>query len=500
MKQKLSVIILLGLSSSVYADYKEDIGYVQLQAELALAIPTGSGVKVTQVEAAIGATETNIGAWVPDASAAQFSSNTILDQSLPVSNGISGHATGVAGLFYGSNAMGSGIVDVDVYSAADWLLNGFLEIGTNSPPVVSDSRVVNHSWVGGMDTDENSVRALKRVDWLVEEDEIIQVTAMNNGSVNRPLLANAYNSIAVGRTDAVHAQGSLALDANYTAGRARPDIVAPVSTTSSSTPIVSAATAMLIEQAHGAAQGATSSISNGDVIYHGERTEVIKAVMMAGADRVTNNTSTASQIVDYRADEHQTVNGLDSRYGAGQLNVYNNYQIMAAGEQHSQQDGGPVNAGLMGYDYDNSFGGAQGSNSTASYFFDTTETDGLQLTASLVWNLDIEDTAGFGFASDVTLYDLDLFLYDVTNGSESLLASSISKIDNTENIWYFLELGHDYELQVLAADGESFNWDYGLAWQVAPVPVPAALWLFMSGLLGLVGIKRVQVISSTNWK
>jgi len=83
-----------------------------------------------------------------------------------------------------------------------------------------------------------------------------------------------------------------------------------------------------------------------------------------------------------------------------------------------------------------------------------------------------------------------LFLFDVTGGAESLLASSTSDIDNTENLWYFLEQGRDYQLQVLAANGSVFNWDYGLAWQISAVPVPATAWFFISGLLGLFGVKR----------
>ena len=491
MKQKFFFLTLVVLSSQAYADYRDDIGYTQLQTELGVAPPDGNGVAVTQVEAAIGVTETNVGAWMPDISASQFSGKSILDQSLPVSNGISSHATGVGGLFYGNtSSMASGIVEVDVYSASDWILNGFLKAGSISQPLVSDSRIANHSWVGSMDTNDNSVRVLKRVDWVVEEDEFIQVIAMNNGSSNSPLLGSAFNSIAVGRTDSNHAQGSIALDPVYSAGRTRPDVVAPVSATSSATPIVSAAAAMLIEQAHTAAQGPTTVISNGDTIYNGERSEVVKAVIMAGADRVTQNTVTGAQILDYRADPgNQTVNGLDSRYGAGQVNVNNNYQIMAAGEQDSLQDGGLATVGILGYDYDASFGGARNSNNNASYLFDTTQTDSLQLTASLVWNIDIEDTNGFGFNPDAILYNLDLFLFDVTGGSESLLASSTSDIDNTENLWYFLEQGHDYQLQVLAVDGSDYNWDYGLAWKISAVPVPAAVWFFISGLLGLFGVK-----------
>ncbi|NOQ77741.1 MAG: hypothetical protein GQ475_08145 [Methylococcaceae bacterium] len=492
MKQKIFFLTLVAFSSQAYADYRDDIGYTQLQTALGVAIPNGNGVAVTQVEAAIGATNTNVGAWIPDVSATQFSSKSILDQSLPVSNGISSHATGVGGLFYGNtSSMAPGVSDVNVYSASDWLINGFLKTASSSQPLVSDSRVANHSWIGSMNTNENSVRVLKRVDWLVEEDEFIQVTAMNNGSSNRPLLGSAFNTIAVGRTDSNHAQGSLALDSVYNAGRTRPDVVAPVGATSSATPIVSAAVVMLIDQAHTAAQGAASVISNGDSIYNGERSEVVKAVMMAGADRMTQNTATGAQIMDYRADSgNQADNGLDRRFGAGQLNVNSNYQIMAAGEQDSIQDGGSAIVDALGYDYDADFGGAQSSNNSASYLFDTTQTGNLQLTASLVWNLDIEDTPGIGFNPDATLYNLDLLLFDVTDEGESLLASSMSDIDNTENLWYFLESGRDYRLQVQVADGSVFNWDYGLAWQVSAVPVPAAAWFFISGLLGLFGAKR----------
>jgi hypothetical protein len=46
-------------------------------------------------------------------------------------------------------------------------------------------------------------------------------------------------------------------------------------------------------------------------------------------------------------------------------------------------------------------------------------------------------------------------------------------------------------LQVIPGSGQAaFDWDYALAWQVTAVPVPAALWLFGSGLIGLVGVAR----------
>ena len=73
----------------------------------------------------------------------------------------------------------------------------------------------------------------------------------------------------------------------------------------------------------------TSTINrNGDTIYNTERTEVIKAALMAGAVRITNNT-TGNDITDYRIDAaNQTLNGLDIRYGAGQLNIQRKRQSL----------------------------------------------------------------------------------------------------------------------------------------------------------------------------
>jgi len=492
VKKTLPLLAFLMLPSQTYADYRDDIAYTQLQAEVGTLVPNASNIRVTQVEAAIGDDEIGY-AWMPDVNSLSFSGKNIIDKT-GGSNGFSGHSNGVANTFFGNtSSIASGIENIDVYSAEDWLLDGFLKPGQPENPITSSSRVANHSWVGAMTETDGDVFVLKRLDWVVEKNEFIQVTAMNNGSVNKPLLGNAYNSISVGRTDGNHAQGTLTLDTEYNLGRVRPDIVAPASSTSNATPMVSAAVAILLDQANNAAQGATTVIENGDVIYNGERSEVVKAIVMAGADRNTSNTATTAQIVDYREDVlTQTDNGLDSRFGAGQLNVYNNYQIMEAGEQDSQQDGGSVLIDQFGYDYDESFGNDQ---RVANYQFDSIEAEGLQLTASLVWNINIAADFENNVWADAILYDLNLSLFDVTDGvgNELLVSSSNSSIDNTENLWYFLEQDRDYQIQV-TAEGDDFNWDYGLAWRIAPVPVPATIWMFITGLVTLFGLRKKLVL------
>ncbi|MBU2568492.1 MAG: hypothetical protein KJ725_00390 [Gammaproteobacteria bacterium] len=485
------VIPFFLLTAPAHADYRDDIGYNQLQSELGINTPDGTGTKVTQVEAAIGAGDFNTGSWMPNTVSTQFTGKTIIDQSFPSSNGISSHATGVAQLFYGNtSSMAPGIIEVDIYSASNWMQSGFLSAGSTLVPSVSGSRIANHSWVGELANAHDVLDILHRIDWLVDEDEFIQVVGVNNGLVQKPLISNAFNVIAVGRTDGQHEKGTMALDSVYASDRSGHDLVVPFGTTSSATAVVSGAAAMLIEQAQIIAEGPAAVISNGDTIYNGERSEVIKAIMMAGADRATQNFHTIAQITDYRADAiNQAQNGLDVRFGAGQLNVYNNYQIMDAGQQSNMQDGGAATVDWFGWDYDANFGGAQDSNNIASYRFATSEVGGDQLTVSLVWNINIEDNRRPGFNPSATLHNLDLFLYDVTDGNEDLFASSTSAIDNTENLWVVLDGGRDYELRVVAVDDEDFNWDFALAWRVSsftPVPLPAGFWFFLTGLLGLV--------------
>ncbi|MEE4353826.1 MAG: hypothetical protein V2J25_13275 [Desulfatiglans sp.] len=79
---------------------------------------------------------------------------------------------------------------------------------------------------------------------------------------------------------------------------------------------------------------------------------------MAGADRFTFNTSTTDNIVDYRNASYQTETGLDGRFGAGQVNIYNGYHIIAGGELNSDRDdpSGPGEIGWQGFDFDPFFG------------------------------------------------------------------------------------------------------------------------------------------------
>ena len=431
------------------------------------ALADGTGVPVMHVEAC----SASPCAYVPDRTDAQFTGKTITDgDGGPlVSEPWSGHATSVGKTFYGNvRSMSPGITDVSAYQSDSWLQGGFLNTGQNSLPDASNSRIGNHSYIGSYGS---NLQMFHRVDWLVESDEFIQVVGFTGGG---PLLGSGFNVIAVNATGRPTNAGSKPIsgDAAYTLERTRPDLVAPAGSTSDATPQVSSAVAVLIDLAHSSdlslSNGSTVN-RDGDVIYNAERSEVIKAALLAGAARETANTASLD-VIDYRVNlVDQTSNGLDRRYGAGQLNIYNSYHVVLGGEQDSEEDnsgtGGLI--GHAGFDFDASFGGAGGSNAEASYFF-STGAGAVDLTASLVWNISIDPGSQRGFDQNATLYDLGLYLYDVTDSSAPILAGvSESSFENTENIWTSLESDKDYVLRVKRGTGQGqFEWDYALAWQL----------------------------------
>lgn len=496
----LLALPLLVTSAQAAADYKEDIGYTALQAELGAATPNGTGAKVTQVEASSPDTDPNILYFAPDPSAASMTGKMFSYPGLscatpPCTPSVfSGHALGVADRFYGNSlSMATGINDIHSYEVNQWL--AALYSTTTGKATSTDRRIANHSWVGNGDTTAQTSEILRLVDRQVNLNEYIQVAASGSGS---PLLGNAYNVIAVGLTNG-SVSSSIAIDDTYVANRATTDLVAPAANLSTATPIVSATATLLVQTSHQQTNLSlgSSNISGVGTVYNAERSETVKAILMAGAERQTENTSGYGNITDYRSAGHETDNGLDNRYGAGQVDIYNSYRIIESGEHNSLEDGGD-NLGqidMSGFDYDDAFGGAISgtarnplqSNSTATYAFTASANE--TLSAALVWNLGVTNNS----AMDTTLHHLGLALVDVTENN-SIVASSDSMFDNTQNIyWEGLVGGHDYQLQVSSLEG-AITQDYALAWNrtinATPVPVPAAFWLFGSVLAGLAGLQR----------
>lgn len=465
------VALAPGLAS---AGYPDDVDFTELQSELGGTTPTGAGVIVAQVEAA--AQVNGQDAWMPDITNAEFTGKTIANKSNAPAGLYSGHATSVGKLFYGTtSSLAPAITDVSAWWADNWLASGALNATNGVQPVHSTSRLSNHSWVGDFSTLNTEV--LRRLDWLIETDDSLQVTAMNNGSgtasVNA-LLASAFNVIAAGRSDGLNQIGSVAVDTQYVAGRTRPDVVIPAGSTSNAAPRVAAAVALLVQSGHGNAALSTdpsqTSYTNGagSLIRNAERLEVIKAALMAGADRVTRNSSSTNLALYRGGAANQSGNGLDLRYGAGQVNVRNSYRIIAAGEQNSAEDGGAGSGSLdRGFDWDRYFGGSSSSNTAGTYALPVAAVPRL-LTASLVWTLDVNGGTSGAFNSAATLRDLALAVVDVSNPSSPVtVVASQSTIENTENVYIVVPANAQYALRVTVGSGSAFRYDYGIAWQLA---------------------------------
>ena len=504
------------------ATYTELIGFPELQDQLGTNLPTGAGIQVQHVEGAAGGAQA--GSYAPDPDESVNLGKTINNVTFfsgvnQGSLGVSNHARGVGFYFYGnSTSVSPGITAVDVYEANHWMgfningssasahSSGFLNT-LGALPETTSARVANHSWVGEFGSSSINSQVVRRLDYVVEQDDLINVVGIQNGFANsdRSLLKSAFNDISVGVSNADHYIDTIGIDSIYTGGRVAPDVVAPgvnfsntVVRTSSATPMVSSLAALLLDVAD------DSELSNGTVtnrtrtINHAETSEVIKAILMAGADRSVDN-SHGPDLTDYSVD---TSNNLDSDYGAGQVNVLHSYNILAAGEHDSDQDRGTtVDINPFGWDYDSNFGGDNSTNDRASYQF-TASSNSEVLHATLAWNLEVKGfTASPG---NTTLRDLNLVLYDVTNQQVVTQkgATSQSTTENTENIFFDgLVAGNRYEIRVEAASGEAdFDWDYALAWRIEPwnlyqVPEPSGVGLTLLGLLSFLGTGRLIIRS-----
>ena len=315
-------------------------------------------------------------------------------------------------------------------------------------------------------------------------------------------MGSSFNAIAVGLSNGGAAHGSYPLATTpstpyASASRTRPDLVAPASATSWATPMVSSAAALLVQEGHQGGNTLSTDPAvtfttnrNGDKIYNAERSEVVKAALMAGASRTATQLATKYTV--------NTANGLNNVYGAGQLNINNSYHIIAAGEQNSREDfssgGGEIKA--VGFDYDPAFGGTNGSNKTGVVYFqgpDHRQPGGLPGLEPAVKG----ETAS-GFDTTATLYNLGLYLYDMTSSSEVAYAASL--VDNTENIWFTsLTAGDSYMLEVASLQSTDFLWDYGLAWNITATtthaPLPPTVYLLGSGIAALVFFRRKQRVS-----
>jgi hypothetical protein len=491
------------------------LGWTKLSQLYGGNLAFGSNVSVAQVEA--GSTSNGVYGAYANTAYTNFSSKTMTPTDTYDTTDPSGHATTVGSLFYGNTSgysyvsmapnIGIGSSSVQMYGYSEFLGSFLLDPGVypNTPAPYGSSnnaRVASHAYnIGNISYDTAT-----RMDYLEERDQFIQVVPNNfygelGDTMNSVVVVStdgAYDSNGnIVKTDAINdASGNATI---YTAGRVSPTVTGPWSgspsnaigqvaglvgllvsegevTTSDysfSTPSTTAVTAPY--------SGSFSTYTKaGYTVQSGSTADVVKAAVMAGALRYvptyTNGATVVNGITDYRATAADDApNGLDYRWGAGMLNAYNSYQIVHAGQQLAMEDGGTT-IGSQGFDYVPHFGGANGSQTTGTYVFNATT--GGMFAISLVWDVNVAQAAGVAggtgaFVDNATLYNLNLKLIDVTAGN-TMIASSASLVDNTQNIYANISAGHVYDIEV-GTTSPAFDWDYGIAWQeTAATPEPAS--------------------------
>ena len=543
------VLIAAGCSAGAgmaYADsILQQVGVTQLQ-QLVPGL-TGGGMAVAQVEApnAVGGVACPDPALLGQPSSkftfigADGSVSTVYSSST-----YSGHAEMVASFFYGNGGQGvaPGVSAVDCYDVL-YFQPSIIAAGT--PPLMNVSgipspqspAVVNQSFVYEGISESADQTYTSEWDSYAAKYNTLFVSAIGDGaelswsysSVNPP--SDMYNGIAVaafGGATGIGPTGD---------GRSKPDITAPGTYTSFSTPIVSGV-ATLMEQAGRGTDlpgpvGLNSSdaaiIAQGATAYTAAATDIrtVKALLLNGAVKPvgwTNSYSVNNGTYTYNAVSTKAITPLDPRYGSGVVNAYNSYENLAGGEHNyssatsqsiaalpsvtssptanfsgsvSEAASATNPATVTGWNLA-TIAATSTSNAVENYDFNLTGTsvNSWDLTATLTWNKDYN-------ASGIN--HLMLFLL---NSSGQQVASSTSMLDNVQQININPALGINslapgqYDLAVEMLGGVnaiSTSDTYALAWNfVDPttVPEPAALATFAIGLAMFMLPRKRKVVTA----
>ncbi len=441
-------VSLLSLNpAAVNASTLDTIGVTLLRTvDAALA---GSGVNVAQAEAPLS-TATPPPFEVNPATVGQpvnlFTYYSTLGSATTFPNAVgaeSSHADAVGGNFYGTSpGVAPQVAHVDNYEAGYFFNN---VIGATPAPAIMGS-VVNQSFifVGLSSSDQAQVEQAYDT-YAANHGTIFVSGAGNGGPVSPP--ATCFNGLGVG------AYGGSSSTGPTTDGRSKPDITAPSSVTSFSTPYVSGGAAVLLQAANRGDGGTGTATVAADL-------RTLKSLLLNGAIKPadwTNGVTTP----------------LDARYGAGILNIYNSWSQLAGGEHHyiestSNTPGTPhppgTNPGnepvLRGWDFNLIANSAPSLREQVNHYYfnlDPNAGGSFTFTATLVWNRQ---------AGQTNINDLNLFLYQVSSGQ--LVACSTSRVDNVEHIFLPSLPPGRYDLQVEKnpANLISFSETYALAFEM----------------------------------
>ena len=448
---------LLLTALRVAAGYADETGYTKLKTELGAAMPTGSGVDMTQVEGgpagiympqAGSGTFAGTGFWAGKTFTAKSGASTFFDHAYLVAQYMYGDNTN----FPGSNSsMSPGVVNVDCYTSTYWLDEFLAPTALQLAPAVENRAVQNHSWVYDARPEVIGEAAyvngmVRRQDFSINRDNYVCCAGLNNGPASAvpDIFASAYNVISVGLTNGLHSRGGTTSDMDGP-GRRKPEIVSPTNpedaATSFSTGYVSSAAGLLLAKAN---------LINTANARH---TKTIKAVLLAGATKD-----------EFPGWARTATDPIDAIYGAGELNIYNSYQILNGGEQPANDGNGRPNAG---WDYHSLTAGG-----TADYRLNIPAgLYGVELSAFIVWHRTPTDGPGTGFVPQndpLINFNLALLRYPAAGGAAVTIDSSTSTLYNLEHVWQRNLPAGNYRLSVSRTAG--LDHDYAIAWRLTTAP------------------------------
>lgn len=421
---------------------RERIGYASAADRLGRTMPTGAGVVFAHVEG-------DAGAYRPELVGPAFDTVAFSLRSGPSEP--SPHAASTARVIYGSTGLASGVEIVHCMTTHGFLTAGYLHADTPGPPMTEDPtpfppRVFSHSWIGNP-PEQQAAGILRRVDHQIDQRGVIMCVGVNNGRTTPVpgLLASAYNVIAVGSTSGQSSGGYTQVEG---VGRCKPDLIAPSGQTSYTTPVVAACAALVLEQGDRLVEAGHA---------HANRSEVVKAALMGGAHKDEK----------WKA---QLGKPLDEFRGAGVVNLDRALRVLA---------GAPLEPGAT---VKRLFGWAAPTvepRGQVTYHLKLPADTGAA-TFTLVWNRRVDGQVVEGHfdqnAQPISLWthqpslaNFDLRLVSLHDGQETVLAQSVSRIDNVEMIFLPSLAKGEYRLEIYR-DGDhetsEDDWLAAFAWAI----------------------------------
>jgi len=415
-------------------------------------VPTGASVVVGHVEAPTGS-----GDYMPNTNSDAFDGKTFLPQSGPSGN--SGHATNVGQNFYGLNSIAPGIDTILNWEANNWLVQDLNGLGGIPDLPIQNEKIYNNSWIGTGISPAQGNAILRHADYAARNDQLIIVSGTANSGNTPDIMVPMHNGISVGRLDGGHAATDTPAGLDDP-GRMKPEMVADANTTSSATPIVAAGAALMVDTARIDPCLIQTSIA--------ERSDVIKAVLMAGAMRDDTWTNNAPQSGPQRG---ITDRPIDEIFGAGAVDV-NIAHLILTGYEQDGSNTAPASDNIQTSGWDRA---ALDAGESRFYRFTTDElADNVSFLAT--WHRFVPSSFNSFLIANV---DLTLWRVDKNNqlvaitgeaGNDVFASGNVvsnSDVDNVELVHTRDLQPGTYVLEVARVDSLTIsNWNVAVAWHM----------------------------------